>query len=157
MHRLNSTSFIFIGISLFLLLPINALAEDFCEIPAMRIDQRPGHYGPPTEITLGILVADILEIDDVDQTLTGDFISEMIWVDPRLKDLVGCRFQLSKVWHPRIESINSTTRSAKRKFAKDQVEIDVGGLVRHYQRWYASVATYHHLGHFPFDPQNFRF
>ena len=156
MHRLISISFFFIGISLFLVSPAKVLSEDLCEIPAMRIDQRPDHNGPPTEITYGILVADIMAIDDVDQTLTGDFMVETSWVDPRLAEEAGCRFQLSKVWHPRIESINSSTGIAKRSFARDQVEIDVGGRVRHYQRWYGTIATYHHLEHFPFDPQKFR-
>ena len=156
-HRLILTSFIFIGLPFSLILTINVLAEDLCEVPAMRIDQRPDHNGPPTEVTLGMLVADILAIDDVDQTLTGDFIIETSWVDPRLAEEVGCRFQLSQVWHPRIESINSATGTTKRRFARDQVEIDVGGRVRHYQRWYGSIATYHHLERFPFDPQNFKF
>jgi len=83
MHRFILTSFIFIGIPLSLILPINVLAEDLCEVPAMRIDQRPGYDGPPTEVTMGILIADILAIDDVGQTLTGDFIVETIWIDPR--------------------------------------------------------------------------
>ena len=157
MHRFILTSFILIGIPLSLILPINVLAEDLCEVPAMRIDQRPGHDGPPTEVTMGILIADILAIDDVAQTLTGDFIVETIWIDPRLAEEVGCRFSFSEVWSPRIESINSAVGTAKRSFAKDQVEIDVGGRVRHYQRFYATIATYHNLKRFPFDPQKFRF
>lgn len=142
--------------TLLLVSPCNSMGKELCEIPTMRIDQRPDHTGPPTEVTMGILVADIVDIDDVAQTITGDFIVVHTWVDNRLAEAVGCRVQVSKVWNPRIESLNSVVAEAKRKFAKDQVEIEEGGRVRYYQRWYGSIATYHHLAKFPFDPQNFR-
>jgi hypothetical protein len=145
------------AVLLFLLTPPDISADDLCELPQMRIDQRPEFGGQPSEVTMGILVADITAIDDVDQTLTGDFITEMSWVDDRLSGKVGCRFPLSKVWSPRIEALNSTTALAKRSFSRDQVEIEAGGRVRHYQRRFGPIATYHHLADFPFDPQVFRF
>lgn len=145
-----------INIALLLLFPFNSVAKDLCEIPTMRIDQRPGHNGPPTEVSIGILVADIVDIDDVAQTITGDFIIVQNWIDERLAGLAGCRAQVSKVWNPRVESLNSTVAQAKRRFARDQVEIEAGGRVRYYQRWFGSIATYHHLAKFPFDPQNFK-
>jgi hypothetical protein len=70
-----------VAVLLFLLAPPCISADDLCELPQMRIDQRPGFGGEPTEITMGILVADITAIDDVAQTLTGDFITEISWID----------------------------------------------------------------------------
>ena len=148
-------AFILALLSLFI--PFYGIAEELCELPEMRIDQRPGHDGAPTEITMGVLIADITAIDDVEQTLTGDFISEMSWIDERLADQVGCRFPLAKVWNPRIEAVNSSTVTLKRAFTKNQVEIDAGGRVRHVQRRFGAIATYHNLEEFPFDPQTFRF
>jgi len=141
---------------LLLILPHETNAQDLCELPKMRIYQRPGLGGPATEITLGILVADITDIDDVAQTITGDFILQIRWKDERLSERAGCRFPISKVWDPRLQLLNSSILSAKQNFYKDQVEIETGGQIRYYQRYVGSISTYHHLARFPFDSQNFR-
>lgn len=146
-----------ITICLLVCIPSPSIAVELCELPPMRIDQRPGSGGPPTEVTMGVLVADITGIDDVAQTLTGDFITETSWVDERLAEQAGCRFPLAQVWNPQIEALNSSTTTSKRRFARDQVEVGAGGYIKHYQRRFASIATYHYLGKFPFDPQTFRF
>lgn len=131
-------------------------ADELCTLPEMRNDQRPGHDGPPTEITLGVLVADITGIDDVEQTITGDFIVEMQWKDERLAEQAGCRFPISKVWDPRMELVNSYNLTAKRNFQQDQVEVEDGGQIYYYQRYFGAIATYHHLAQFPFDSQVFQ-
>jgi hypothetical protein len=137
--------------------PLPISAENVCDLPSLRIDQRPDPDGPPTEIEFGLLVSDITAIDDIDQTISGDFISVVRWVDPRLSAFEGCRFPVSKVWNPRLEILNSAQLTSKRKFQNDQVEVGARGMVRYYERTYGSIATYHHLRKFPFDPQKFRF
>jgi hypothetical protein len=144
-------------ISALIFSPLNeSKAEERCKLPQMLINERPGNGGPPTEVTLGILVSDITGVDDVAQTLTGDFMFEMRWKDERLADLTGCRFPTSAVWNPQLQMFNSSDLEAKRKFNRDQVEIEEGGVVRYFQRATGAIATYHHLADFPFDSQNFR-
>ncbi|MEN8140740.1 MAG: hypothetical protein ABFR97_05885 [Thermodesulfobacteriota bacterium] len=121
----------------------------------MRSDQRPDAGGPPTEITVGILIADVTAINDVEQTISGDFVVRMSWIDPRLADQAGCRFPLARVWEPRLELLNSSQLDAKRKFQRDQVEIKAGGRVHYHQRFFGAISTYHNLENFPFDPQTF--
>ena len=90
----------------FLFLPVLtqvSFAEAICVLPEMRINQRPGGAeGGPTEIFLGIITADITSVDDVAQTLSGDFIVVTKWQDQRFGNQVGCRFPISKVWTPRL-------------------------------------------------------
>lgn len=149
--------YLFTFISFFLLtLPQHGAAQDVCQPPAMRIDHRPDHNGPPTIITLGILVADITGIDDVAQTISGDFILEMQWEDKRLAEQAGCRIPISQVWEPRLQVLNSYNLSAARNFQKDQVEVEQGGHIHYYQRYFGSISIYHHLARFPFDSHNFR-
>lgn len=144
----------------FLFLPVLtqvSLAENICVLPEMRINQRPGGAeGGPTEILLGVITVDITSVDDVAQTLSGDFIVVTNWQDGRLEGQVGCRFPISKVWSPRLELINSANLKQKYTFQRDQVKVEHGGWIRYYQRFTGSVSTHHHLARFPFDKQNFR-
>ena len=46
----------------------HALAQS-CELPYMQTGQRPDHNGPPTKITVTFIVADILGVDDRNQSI----------------------------------------------------------------------------------------
>ena len=138
----HSVLYLFTVISLFLLtLPQNVAGKLDCQTPDMLTDLRPDHTGPPTEITLGVLLADITGVDDVAQTISGDFILEMQWEDKRLEEQGGCRIPIAQVWEPRIQLLNSHTLSTKRNFQKDQVEVETGGHIHYYQRYFGSIAT----------------
>jgi hypothetical protein len=50
-----------------------ANATDECVLPDMRTDDRPDPDGVPTSIKIGVLVADITAVNDVDQAIEGDF------------------------------------------------------------------------------------
>lgn len=148
--------YLFTVISFLLLtLPQNVNGQDICSPPDMRIDHRPDHNGSPTIITLGILVADITGVDDVAQTISGDFILEMRWQDKRLVEQAGCRIPISQIWAPQLQILNSYNLIAKRTFQKDQVEVEADGHIHYYQRYFGSISTYHHLARFPFDSHIF--
>jgi hypothetical protein len=127
--------------------------NDLCALPEMRTDQRPDPEGPPTEVSIGIRMFDLSEINDVKQTLTGDFIVGLTWTDPRLSDFAGCQVPLSRVWSPQLDFFNSG-RLFKR--LSDHVDIGPNGRVRYIQRYSGSLASYHNLKAFPFDAQKFR-
>jgi len=125
---------------------------DPCSVPGMRTNQRPGGGGPPTAVSVGIRMADLTDIDDVSQTLTGDFAVILRWTDPRLAGLAGCEIPLDAIWTPGLRFDNSG-----RLFTSQAKAVDVGpeGAVLYLQRYYGSLATYHNLRQFPFDEQTF--
>ena len=74
--------------------------DDPCAAPNVRTDVRPNAEGPPTEVSVGIHMADLTEINDVVQTLTGDFVVVLSWMDARLSHLDGCEISLDDIWSP---------------------------------------------------------
>lgn len=127
--------------------------DDPCAIPDIRTDERPGAGGPPTTVSVGIRMADLTEINDVSQTMTGDFAVFLNWTDPRLARLEGCQVSLDDIWSPGIRFVNSGRLFLSRPRAAD---IGPGGSVQYIQRYYGSLATYHNLRKFPLDKQTFR-
>jgi hypothetical protein len=125
---------------------------DPCAAPAMRTGERPGAGGPPTEVSVGIRMVDLTDINDVSQTLTGDFAVFIGWTDPRLTGLEGCKIPLDAIWTPGLRFYNSG-----RLFTSQPEEAVIGpeGAVQYLQRYYGSLATYHNLRRFPFDEQTF--
>ncbi len=121
-----------------------------CVAPDQRTDLRPGTNETPTEVTLGLRVVDLLEINDVDQTITIDVAMRMQWVDQRLSGLAGCKIPISTIWFPKLIMKNSG-----RMFHRwpETVSIDEGGKVTYLQRVSGTFAGYQQLQDFPFDNQ----
>ena len=130
-------------------------AEDnnACVTPTTPTDVRPFAGGPPTEISTAIVMLDLMEIDDISQTLSGDFAVILMWTDPRLAHLEGCEIHLDHIWSPELVFLNSG-----RKFKDRPEEASIGkdGQVVYVQRYSGTFATYHNLHDFPFDDQVFR-
>ncbi len=131
-----------------------ALAD--CTLPEMRTDQRPDADQGPTEITVSFIVADILGVDDLDQQIEMDFFARMIWEDPRLAGLEGCRFQRALVWVPDLYFYNSSNLRSALVQARDQVVIREDGTVSYRQRFTGNISSYHNLRDFPFDRHQFQ-
>lgn len=126
-------------------------AED-CDSTAVQIDVRPNASGPPTDVSIGFRMVDLTEINDVRQTLTGDFAVRLNWIDSRLSQFEGCEIDLDKVWSPSVVFLNSGRLITSRP---REVEIGPGAQVTYLQRYYGSLASYHNLRDFPFDKQKF--
>ncbi len=124
--------------------------DDICAPPNIATDIRPDADGPATEVLIGVRMVDLTEINDVAQTLTGDFAVVLSWTDPRLSHLQGCEISLDDVWSPGIVFGNSG-----RLFTSRPREVAVGpdGRVSYIQRYYGTLASYHSLQEFPFDKQ----
>ena len=124
------------------------------EAPAL-ID-RPNADSGPTEISVGIWVADISNIDSAQQNFTAELAVVLRWKDPRLahtgKGVV--RYPLEQIWHPRVGIVNETN-SVSRKFP-DSVEVDADGTVTSRQRYAGAFTQPLRLQSFPFDRQTFR-
>jgi len=126
---------------------------DPCAAPDVQTDVRPDAGGPPTEVSVGMRMIDLTEINDVDQTLTGDFAVRLTWTDPRLAHLEGCEISLDDIWSPGLVFVNSGRMFPSRP---RETGIGPGGSVTYVQRYYGTLATYHNLRDFPFDKQRFR-
>src|SRR5467141_2484081 len=124
------------------------------EAPAL-ID-RPNADSGPTQISVGIWVADISNIDSAQQTFTAELAVVLRWKDSRLahtgKGIV--RYPLEQIWHPRLSIVNETN-SVSRKFP-DSVEVDPDGTVTYRQRYAGAFTQPLRLQSFPFDRQTFR-
>lgn len=119
-----------------------------CLHPNVQIDVRPNAGDQPTVISVGLRMVDLTEINDVKQTLTGDFAVLLTWIDARLSQSQGCEISLDKIWSPSLVFINSgLLRTSRPK----EVSIGPGGQVRYLQRYYGTLASYHNLRDFPFD------
>lgn len=127
-----------------------------CVLPDQHTGQRPGPAGEPTVITVSIIVADFLGVDDLNQKLDLDLIATYSWHDPRLVGLEGCQFNVSKVWFPPLILINSSHLRTLRTNARNQVSVSKDGNVGYTQRFTGLVSSYHNLQKFPFDHQDFR-
>ena len=111
---------------------------------------RPDADGPPTEVSVGVRMVDLLEINDVDQTFKIDFALFRTWIDPRLAHLEGCEISVDDVWFPELIVENSG-----RLFERwpSEVTIGPGGQVKYPQRISGTLASHHKLHDFPLDEQ----
>ncbi len=141
------------------LLPSAAFAQgdsnagkDRCAAPNIT-DVRPDADGPPAEVTVGMLMMDLNTIEDVNQSLIGDFLVFLSWTDPRLANLEGCQMFLQDIWDPGLVFKNSGRRFPS---LPNEAVIGPGGSVTYEQRYGGTFATYHQLQDFPFDNQIFR-
>ena len=119
-----------------------------CALPEMKTAERPDAGGAATKVAVGIYLVDVNEIDDVKQQFVSDFLVFQTWKDRRLEGLDGCAFDLTQVWSPKLDFVNSG-----RVFSglPDRVHIGPKGTVRHVQRYRGALAFPHRLDDFPFD------
>lgn len=133
-----------------------ATAQVACDVSQLRTQERPDPAGVPTRVKIGVLVSDVLSVDDVGQAATVDLLAIAEWHDPRLAALAGCRVPKNSVWFPRAEILNSNSLVRTHINLADRVEIGKGGAIRYVQRLHGPVSTYHGLQRFPFDRHTFK-
>jgi hypothetical protein len=117
---------------------------------------RPAADSGPTEISVGLWMADISTIDSAQQTFTAEIAVVLRWKDPRLAHTGNgvVRYPLERVWHPRVGIVNETN-SVSRKLP-DSVEVDSNGMLTYRQRYVGAFTQSLRLQSFPFDRQTFR-
>jgi Neurotransmitter-gated ion-channel ligand binding domain len=123
------------------------------EAPA-AID-RPAADSGPTQVSVGIWVVDISNIDSAQQTFTADVVVVLRWRDPRLAHTGrgGAHYELEQIWHPRVGIANETS-SVSHKLP-DSVEVELDGRVLYRQRYAGAFTQALRLQSFPFDRQTF--
>src|SRR5712671_7928824 len=117
---------------------------------------RPRAQDGPTQVSVGIWIADITSIDSAQQSFTAEIAVVLRWKDSRLahtgKGIV--RYPLEQIWHPRVGIVNETN-SVSRKMP-DSVEVEPDGTVTYRQRYVGAFTQPLRLQSFPFDRQTFR-
>lgn len=145
MKRINFTLLFFIAVSIQV-----AWSAD----PPSVID-RPGADAGPTQISVGIWIADVTSIDSAQQSFTAEVATVLRWKDPRLAHTGSgvVRYPLEQIWHPRIAIVNETN-SVSHKIP-DAVEVEPDGRVNYRQRYAGAFTQPLRLHSFPFDRQTF--
>jgi Neurotransmitter-gated ion-channel ligand binding domain len=117
---------------------------------------RPNADSGPTQISVGIWVADISNIDSAQQTFTAEIAVVLRWKDPRLAHTGNgvVRYPREQIWHPRVGIVNETN-SVSRKMP-DSVEVEPDGTVTYRQLYVGAFTQPLRLQSFPFDRQTFR-
>jgi hypothetical protein len=138
------------------LLGADLSAEDSESKAPKLIVERPIASGPPTDVTIGIYLLDIDEIDDVNQLFSVDMFVNITWQDPRLALLGNLRtgqyrrIPLGEIWTPRLLIIND--RSLSEQLPRI-AEVDDLGNVSTQQRVSGDLSADLLLEDFPFDSQ----
>lgn len=124
--------------------------------PAQLIGERPGEGGAPLEVSLGVFVMDINEIDDVGQRFNVDMFVNGSWQDPRLALPEGERsgqirtMPLDQIWTPRGLVVNDRGLTAQLPLV---ASVDATGNVIYRQRFSGELAADLTFSDFPFDKQ----
>lgn len=131
-------------------------AQEIETTSAQRVGERPNANGESTEVTIGIYLIDIDEIDDVRQRFNVDMFMNVAWQDSRLAvaaDASSGRVRtlsMSEVWTPRGLIVNDRGLQAQLPMV---VEVDALGKVVYRQRLTGQLAVNLDLQEFPFDTQ----
>jgi hypothetical protein len=147
MHRLLRISLRITPIALLLTVAAPLAAQG---LPDQISQERPEPDAGPTKVSVGLYIIDISKINDVDQSMTADFVIRIRWRDPRLAtDEPGVRtFGIQEIWSPRLTVAN------KRRLWKtwpDTVDVDQAGNVQFRQRFFGTLTARLDLHDFPFD------
>ncbi len=119
-----------------------------CDLPQLRVDERPGSDDKPTEVKVGLFLIDVTTISDVDQTIRVDFWLQQNWTDDRLVNFEGCEFRLDEVWTPGIDIINSGRLFQRNP---DSVRVGPGGQMTYGKRLSGALVFPYRAAEFPFD------
>ena len=116
---------------------------------------RPNAGGAPDEVTVGLGLLDIAEINDREQVFVADIFVEIEWHDHRLAadGYPGGElrmFALDDIWHPRLAIVNSRGLD---RMLPETATVDRQGNVVVRQRLIGPLAVDLHLRDFPFDTQ----
>jgi len=136
-----------------------SVPDDPCFIPPALTRSPPEINGQPVHVKIGVLLIDVVEIDDVTESFTADLKVRVRWKDPRLSSaalghsLEHCRLPIDEVWNPDIQPINQRGTVPKGKL---QSVIASDGTVSVVTRVYTILSNPLDMHDFPFDTQHLR-
>jgi hypothetical protein len=144
-----------------MVLPTTAAAQltpnvGLCPVSDLQKRNRPNIGAAPVQVSIGVLLIDIMDIHEGNETFDADFALRLQWRDPRLSidelgvSLEDCDVNLRDIWHPQIGIINQ----AGVEFGGWQrLEVDGDGNVNFVHRISGRLTTPFVLDKFPRDSQ----
>jgi hypothetical protein len=138
----------------FVLFVMSSQVARSAETPAL-ID-RPAAGAGLTQVSVGIWIVDITNIDSAQQNFTADLAIVFRWKDARLTHTgTGVAYYaLDQIWTPRV-GIANETNSVVHKFP-ESAEVEPDGTVLYRQLYVGAFTQPLRLRSFPFDRQAFR-
>lgn len=131
-------------------------AADPCSVHKSLARVRPDADGDPIPVKIGLLLIDVVDVDELQESFTVDFLLSMSWRDERLSaaargaPMEDCVLGLADVWDPDVHPVNQ--RGITRERARD-VDIAPDGTVSFSERILGELSTPLDLNDFPFDTQ----
>ncbi len=125
--------------------------------PLERHD-RPNAGDGPTPIQQSVYIVDIIEVNDVERTITLDYVWLQVWSDPRLADdayesaISKSDLSIDDIWNPHLSRVNLRESAAQEAILK----IDGKGNVVYRLRFIDTFTAPLDLKRFPFDRQMLR-
>ena len=156
MSNLPLKSLRVLSLVLSLLLGLQAGAGDLAADTQFMLADRPNADGPATEITIGMVVLDIDNIDDASQRYRADLFALVEWQDKRLALPEEQRsgrtrtVSMDDIWTPRALIINDRGLTMQ---LPDFADIDDFGNVLYKQRFTGELAADLRYEEFPADTQ----
>ena len=117
--------------------------------------ERPASGKGPTQVSVGIWIVDINNIDSAQQNFTADIAIVLRWKDARLAHTrTGTvHSPLDEIWTPRVGIANEMSSVVQR--FPESAEVEPDGTVIYRQRYVGSFSQPLRLQSFPFDRQIF--
>ena len=112
---------------------------------------RPYKNGPPCNVTVGIIIKRIADVNDKEGSCVFDLLIFTQWRDPRLKDIAFKRILPKDVWTPGL--FVSNEGKEPEWFSSDMV-LNKDGRIVYERRVLVTVEHTFQLHHFPFDHHN---
>jgi len=102
------------------------------------------------EVSISILILDIIKIDDANQRITIDFVVNLEWIDKNLENKWREKKIVSadEIWTPEIQIFNDYNLRKKRE---ELYEVDPNGSVSYQQRFVGGINFRHNFSDFPLD------
>ena len=131
-------------------------ADDPCSVPKSLERVRPDADGDPVPVKIGVLLIDVVDVDELQESFKVDFLLSMSWRDTRLSaaargaPMEDCVLGLADIWDPDVHPVNQ--RGVQRQRARD-VDVAADGTVSHTERILGELSTGLDLQDFPFDTQ----
>ncbi len=138
-----------------------AITSMSVEAGASRMDdltRLPAHQNEPVRVEFAVFILNLLEVDDVEQSVTLEYVFILQWNDPRLATSAmenpGLKngFGLEDIWHPDFSPINLRSTLSPQW----EIAIDGDGNVICRYRQIDTFITPLNLKRFPFDKQTLR-
>lgn len=116
----------------------------------------PPNQGKPVEVTVGLYIANLVNIDQTKESYDLSGYLFATWKDTRLAfNLQEATtdtkiYKLGEIWDPQLIGVNTVDR---RRFFNDSLTVQPDGTVQYEERFYITLSASFQLSLFPFDTQ----